>query len=231
MGSQTGCWRHSYAEDLLAAVQQKVEQRSRPELLPQHRRKMLLNILTLSIILVAPCAVAQNAAPNGRAEAEYVALHADFVDSDTLQAKADSVNTIARMLRDIREQFPQVRTLGIPQPWLEQTSLIIGLQPSVQPNLDLLCAAVEDYQSVHSDNLRLAEVDRLARQFGGSYKVTCRSQRSSLGPYAVLNFPRLLHVPLLIQRFQAVASVRSAENNLMMLGGVTSLARVVLIIG
>ena len=153
-------------------------------------------------------------------EAQYVALQADLFDAQTLAALPDPVSRIARMLREIRSQFPAVANLRIPAQMTARTSVIIGLQPALRQQLDSRCVGWSGYAQARSATLEIPEMDAVTQKFGGAYEITCRSRGISLGSYVVVNFPRLLHVPSLVRLYRAAAGVTSAENNHVVLGGV-----------
>lgn len=161
---------------------------------------------------------------NETAEAQYVALQADLFDEQPLTARPDSVNDIARMLREIRSRFPVVASLRIPAPWTANTSLIVGFRPASRPQVDRLCVGWSGYARIRSETLGIPAMDAITRQFGGEYEITCQNRGASLGPYVVASFPRLLHVPSLAQRYRAAMGVTSAENNHLVLGGVMPVA-------
>lgn len=161
---------------------------------------------------------------NETAEAQYVALQADLFDAQRLTALPDSVNAIARMLREIRSQFPVAASLRIPAPWTANTSIMVGFQPASRPQVDRLCVGWSGYARIRSEALGIPAMDAITRQFGGEYEITCQNRGASLGPYVVVSFPRLLHVPSLARRYRAAAGVTSAENNHLVLGGVIPVA-------
>jgi hypothetical protein len=183
-------------------------------------------LLALLLLLLPPSSQAQaNASqtqqiPDDR-EAQYVALQADLFDKQSLAALPDAAGQIARMLGDIRTRFPTVADMRIPSQIASRTSLIISLEPRFRQNVDRLCDAWEGYARARSSAVGIPEVDVLTRKFGGAYEVTCRSRGSSIGPYVVVNFPRLLHAPSLAKLYRQAAGVTSAENDRVILGGVT----------
>jgi hypothetical protein len=84
--------------------------------------------------------------------------------------------------------------------------------------------AWEGYARAHAATVGIPAMDALTRQFGGAYEITCQNRGASLGPYVVVSFSRLLHVPSLARRYRAAMGVTSAENNHLVLGGVMPVA-------
>jgi len=184
-----------------------------------------LCLTALSFLFPASLPSQENPAPGSEtAEAQYVALQADLFDGQGLTALPDSVNAIERMLREIRSQFPVVANMRIPSQWTANTSLIVGFRPAFRAQVDRFCAAWEGYARARTEALGIPAMDALTRQFGGGYEITCRNRGLSLGPYAVANFPRLLHVPSLARLYRGAAGVTSADDNRMILGGVMPVA-------
>ena len=153
-------------------------------------------------------------------EAQYVALQADLFDEPSLAALPDPVTLIARMLQEIRSQFPTVANLRIPTALTARTSVILGLQPAFRQKLDSRCVGWSGYAQARSATIEIPEIDAITQRFGGAYEITCQSRGVSLGAYVVVNFSRLLHIPTLAQLYRAAAGVTSAENNHVVLGGV-----------
>ena len=184
--------------------------------------RKLLGLTAFSLLLFPAASLSQEnpAQANETAEAQYVALQADLFDEQSLTALPDSVNAIARMLREIRSQFPVVESLRVPPQWTANTSLIVGFRPALRPQVDRLCAAWSGYARARSETIGIAEMDAITRRFGGEYDITCQNRGLSLGPYVVVNFPRLYHVPSLARLYKALPAVTSAENNRLVLGGV-----------
>jgi len=153
-------------------------------------------------------------------EAQFVALQADLFDEQSLTALPDSVSRIARMLQEIRTQFPTVEHLRVPSSLTSRTSLIIGLQPALRQKVDSRCGGWSGYSQARSAKIEIPEIDAVTQKFGGAYEITCRSRGVSLGSYVVVNFSRLLHLPTLARLYRAAAGVISAENNHVVPGGV-----------
>jgi hypothetical protein len=183
-------------------------------------------LLVVSVLLLPASSLAQGTAsltPETR-EAQSVALQADWFDEQNLTPLPDAFNDIARMLREIRSQFPLVAELRVPASLTRRTSLIVGLQSYHRPQVDRLCDAWESYARARSETLEIPPLDELTRRFAGSYEVTCRGRGVSLGSYVVVNFPGLLHVPSLTRIYSAAAGVTSANDNHVNTGGVTPVA-------
>ena len=181
-----------------------------------------LGLLVLAVLLFPAESPAQGTAAQNQetSEAQYVALQADLFDANLLTALPEAVNAIARMLREIRSQFPVVANMRIPSQWTAHTSLIVGFRPALRPQVDRHCAAWSGYARARSETIGIAEMDAITRRLGGEYDITCQNRGLSLGPYVVVNFPRLLHVPSLARLYRALSAVTSAENNHLVLGGV-----------
>ena len=185
-----------------------------------------LGLIALSVFLFPAEAPAQGTAAQNQetSEAQFVALQADLFDEQRLMAFPQAVSDIARMLRDIRSQFPVAANMRIPVQWTANTSLIVGFQRTFQPQVDRLCVGWSGYARIRSETIGIPAMDAITRQFGGEYEITCQNRGASLGPYVVASFPRLLHVPSLARRYRAAMGVTSAENNHLVLGGVTPVA-------
>ena len=161
-----------------------------------------LGLTVLAVLLFPAESPAQGTAAQNQetSEAQYVALQADLFDEQSLTALPQAGNDIARMLREIRNQFPMVANMRIPVAWTTNTSLIVGFQRTFQPQVDRLCVSWSGYARIRSETLGIPAMDAITRQFGGAYEITCQNRGASLGPYVVVNFPRLLHVPSLARR-------------------------------
>jgi hypothetical protein len=153
-------------------------------------------------------------------EAQFVALQADLFDEQSLTALPDPVSRIARMLQEIRTQFPSFANLRIPAQLAARTSVIVGLQPAFRQKLDSRCVGWSGYSQARSATLEIPQIDAITQRFGGAYEITCQNRGVSLGSYAVVNFSRPLHVPSLVRLYRAAAGVVSAENNRVIPGGV-----------
>jgi hypothetical protein len=181
-----------------------------------------LSLIVLSALLFPAGSPAQGTAAQNQetGEAQYVALQADLFDEQQLTAQPQAVSDIARMLREIRSQFPAVANLRIPTSWTANTSLIVGFQRAFQAQVDRLCVGWSGYARIRSEALGVPAMDAITQRFGGGYELTCQNRGASLGPYVVVSFPRLLHVPSLARLYRAATGVTSAEDNRVILGGV-----------
>lgn len=178
--------------------------------------------IAVTLLLFAPASPAQQAPaqPPETREAQYVALQADLFDEQTLTALPDPVSQIARILREIRSQFPSFGNLRVPTQLAARTSLILGLQPAFRQKADSRCIGWSGYSQARSATIEIPEIDAITQRFGGAYEITCQSRGVSLGSYVVVNFPRLLHLPSLTRLYRTAAGVTSAENNHVIPGGV-----------
>jgi hypothetical protein len=183
--------------------------------------KTLVLIVLLFLVSPTPLPAQQAAAPSSEArEAQYVALQAGLFDEQSLAALASPVDRIARMLQEIRSQFPAVAEIRIPTQSTRRTSIILGLEPIFRQKLDSRCTGWSGYAQARSPKIDIPQVDAVTEKFGGSYEITCRGPGTALGSYVVVNFPSLLHIPSLARQYRTVAGVASAENNHVVPGGV-----------
>ncbi len=157
-------------------------------------------------------------------EAQYVALQAGLFDEQTLTALPGPAIRIARMLREIRSQFPAVESLRVPTQMTTSTSVIVGLGPVFRPKLNSFCTGWSGYSQARQAAMDIPEIDAITERFSGSYEVTCQGRGVSLGTYVVVNFPRPLHVPSLTRMYSAAAGVTSAQDNKVLVGGVMPVA-------
>lgn len=182
----------------------------------------MVSIAVFLLLFAAKSPAQQAAAPTPETrEAQYVALQADLFDEQTLTALPDPVTRIARMLHDIRSQYPAFADLRIPRQLTARTSVILGLEPAFRQKLNSRCTGWSGYAQARSATLGIPEIDAVTKRFGGAYEITCQSRGASLGSYVVVNFSRLLYVPSLVQLYRTVAGVASAGNNQVVPGGVT----------
>ena len=181
-----------------------------------------LGWIVVSLLVFSTESLAQQPAAQTpeTAEAQYVALQAGLFDEQTLTASPEPVARIARMLREIRSQFPAVESLRVPVQMTANTSVIIGLQPVFRPKLNSLCTGWSGYSQARKPAIDIPEIDAVTGRFSGSYEVTCQGSGAALGSYVVVNFPRPLHVPSLSRLYGAAAGVTSAQNNKVVVGGV-----------
>jgi len=174
-----------------------------------------LSWIAFSLLLFPAESLAQQTAaqtPETR-EAQYVALQEDLFDEQTLTALPDSASRIARILQEIRTQFPSFDNLRVPTQLTARTSVILGLQPAFRQKLDGRCTGWSGYSQARSAKIEIPEVDAITQKFGGAYEVTCQGRGTALGSYVVVNFSRPLHIPSLARQYRAAAGVASAENN------------------
>ena len=167
-----------------------------------------------------PCSADSPFQTSETREAQYVVLQADLFDEQNLTAPPDPVSQIARMLQEIRSQFPAVENLRVPTQLTTRTSVIIGMQPAFRQKVDSRCVGWSGYSQARSATIEIPEIDAITERFGGAYEITCRSRGVSLGSDVVVNFSRLLHLPTLARLYRAAAGVTSAGNNHVVPGGV-----------
>ena len=156
----------------------------------------------------------QAAAPStDTREAQFLTLQMGLFDKQTLAALPDTAGEIARILEDIRTQFPAFNSLRIPLQLTGRTSIIVSLAPALRIKLDSRCGGWSGYAQARIPKLEIPEVDAITEKFDGLYEVTCQGRGMALGAYAVVNFPRQLHIPSLIELYRAAPGITSAATN------------------